>query len=297
MFLRLHLRLHSKKGVFFMNKYFLSDISDQVGQMNEMNCLNYRFEKYKVEIIKGEKFIVGKGQSELLEGHTELSFNEIHLLLSLINLLKGELPKQFYQRNPNVNELDSVISDEDVLKWVKVNGIPYQDKQLNKLLDDEQLRPTHLHIQLFKFRIATLYARFALWKATLEENPPGIEEYKKALWTYDFHKGQDKNKDDLILVKKCLAQEIGTEANIRMSLRYDEDQKKNVFTLSSDSLLSIAYYQLASLMSKPYSDSKEKMKSCKSCNSLFWANHARTKYCSSCDRRTVWSRKQRKGEQ
>jgi hypothetical protein len=283
-----------------MNKYFVSDITDQVGQMNEMNCLNYKFEKYKIETVKGERFIVGKGKSELLEGNTELSFNEIHLLLSLINLVKGELPEQFYQRNPNVNELDSVISDKDVLKWVKTHGIPYQDKQLNKLLNDEQLRPTHVHIQLFKFRIATLYARFALWKATLEEDPQGIEKYKKALWTYDFHKGQDKNLDDLILVKKCLAQEVGTEANVRMSLRYDEIKEndeikeKYVFTLSSDSILNIAYYQLASLISKPKSDSREKLKTCESCGSLFWTKHARRKYC--CDRRTAHSRRKRNEE-
>jgi hypothetical protein len=260
------------------NKFFVNDLIQEVGNINAVNSYNFQFEEYEFVEIEGKKFIKGIGKAvnpytneNLLEGP--------ELLFSLVNLVKGNLP-QFFDKE----FMDPVVSDNDVLQWVKKNGIPYRDKELHYL--------NVLNLEHFKRRVAWLTARFNLWKAIVEENLNEVKKWNFALQKYDdLLKVQfAEETNELVIYQKALAKKIGDSMKVKISLDYTNGFK---FIVETDDLFSVAYYQFAALMTKEPSDSKKKMKHCSYCNSIFWAKSAKKKYCSKCDRRTIWSRKQK----
>ena len=271
--------------------FFIGDLLDEVGKLTIVQSYNLRFEEYEIEEIKGKKFIVGKGRPAN-PFKNENVFEGPELLFSLINLVKGPLPKYF-----NEPHMDSVISDESIMKWCKKYGIPYRDTELNRLLEDEKWRDNILHLGMFKYKIAWLYAYFSLWKAIISEDQEEINKYR------DFVKLEMETikmlpdgpkKDDLTYLKEALTAAVDKHFRVNIHLVYNSDSKTYEFKLASDSLIIIAYYQLASLMTKNHTENKKKMKNCAYCQSIYWANHANSRYCPNCDRRTVWSRRNSK---
>ena len=263
------------------NFHFVKDLREEIGSLSEVDSISFKFESYDFEVINGEKFIVGKVTKESL---IENESKDKELLFSLINLVKDPLTERFDVPTPHINKLDTIIHDENILKWVKEYGIPYRDKELNRLLDDETWRINYLHVDTFRFQLAKLYARFSIWKSIIEDEPKKIDNYIMSLLTINLKAWKDLKKNTteyLPVVKKALAQEVGIGAGVNIRLKYDNNIDQNVFILSTDSLLSIAYYHLSALMTKPYSESKKSLKYCKMCNSIFWASHKNSDYCSS----------------
>lgn len=276
---------------------FIADIGEEVGNLSEIIDINRRFKTYEIEVIENQKFIVGKGKPDFFNKN-ELVITGVDLVLSLVNLVKGdELPKYY-----NAPHLDNVMLDEDILKWVEKYGIPYQDKKLNEIYGDGLWRFNYLHLDSFKYLLAWLYASFSLWKATIEENWQQINKYKHAARTLNLFKIDDKKEkpnkptDEIILIKKALAESVGNEARIQLGLRYNPETKQNMFTLHANSLFEIAYFQLASLMTKTPTESKASLKNCKMCNNLFWAEHGNEAFCNNpkCNKRNYWYHKNKK---
>jgi hypothetical protein len=64
------------------------------------------------------------------------------------------------------------------------------------------------------------------------------------------------------------------------------------FALRASRLFDYVFFQLASLIMKPESEVKRGLKQCHGCSQFVWG-HGNRRYCSRCDRRTLWSRKTR----
>lgn len=281
------------------NFAFVMDMNDEIGNLSEVNCSNLKWESYEFEEIEGENFIVGKGVPEFLETEKDLQLNDFEVLTSLLNLVTGPLPERFDVPFPEHNHLHTVISDNDIMSWVKQYGIPYKDKKLNEMYEDKQWRLNLIHLDSFRHRVAALFARFSIWKAIIEDTPQEIERYIMSLLTITPGKWAEikQNADTFLpVVKKALAQEIGAAAHIAMTLKYDEKTEQNIFTLSTDSLLNVAYYQLAALLTKPYAESQKHLKNCIMCNNVFWADHGNDKFCSNpkCNKRNYWYHQNKK---
>lgn len=272
------------------NSIFIGNLLEEVGNLMSVNSFNCQFEEYTFEEFNGFKFIKGKGRPE--NPYTKDNFFDgPSLLFSLINLVKEPLPRFF-------DDLDEVLLDEDILNWVKKYGIPYQDGKLNEINKDKIHRIDILYLYSFKYKLAWLYSSFSLWNAIFYEDNEEIIKFdyvtklnlkiKKTVFkNRELHNGID-------LIKEALAETIDQKTNVSIHFEYNLNTKAYEYNLKSDSLFSIAYYQLSSLMSKKYNETKKKMKKCSYCNSIYWAKHANSKYCSNCDRRTIWSRENKK---
>ncbi|MCQ6530741.1 hypothetical protein [Bacillus mycoides] len=294
-----------------MEGFFINDLKEEIGSLSGVKGYSCTFENYNFEEIKEEKFIVGEYTEKTV---SDYEIKDKNLLFSLLSLVKGALPDNFFQypftfgfrKSPQKNKLETIISDENIFEWVKEYGIPYEDKVLNRLLNDEQWRLNYLHLNLFRWEIARLYSFFSIWKSLLEEDFEEIEKYTVSIWDLRMIMFEDKKNnpnsptDKIYLIKKALAQEISHWTKVEIKLKYDRETDRNIFELSTGSLLNVAYYQLAELLTKPYLDSKKSLKTCKMCKSLFWAEHKNSDYCSSvnpkskCSRQNFYYRKKQK---
>ncbi|UAL49741.1 hypothetical protein K7887_22010 (plasmid) [Sutcliffiella horikoshii] len=264
-----------------MKNQFISDLTEEIGTLTEVESMNFKYSLYEIEELHGEKFIVGKGEPEFVSKRN-LEFDGVELLFSLINLIDEDLPEFLDEEY-----LNPVIKDENILKWVEKYGIPYRDQELNALLNEKKWRTNVLHIGFFKYSVASLVETFNLWKAIYQDNQAEIKKYKRAATMLESIKLESPDKDEKDILKEALAITVGSKASVTINFAYSPDTKKNHFVLEANSILDIAYYQLAALMTKPPSESKESMKNCKKCNSLFWAKHKNAKYCSNprCNRK------------
>lgn len=279
---------HFKKKVISLKKNFLTmNLSTDVGNISEVSNYNYKFKRYKIEVIKGEKFIVGEDPLNL---HIkEDIFNKPTLLFSLINLIDTTKPfPDFFDEE----KLDRVISDEKVLKWVKQNGNPYADKR-------KHIRPNMLSLWGFKYSLAFLYTRFSLWDALLDQNENQIKKY---IWLVEDDIAiseiltNKKEKEKLNAIKKNLAESI--TKGIHLDLTFDTKSQQYKFVLKTyNNLFNVASYQFATLMTKPNNEKEKHQKICKQCKSIFWAAHANAGYCENgCNRQTHNSRIRRAKE-
>jgi hypothetical protein len=273
------------------NAMFIGDLLEEVGNLTMVNSFNYRYEQYGFEEIEGKKYIVGKGFINQFED--ELSFDGPELLFSLVNLVTGEMPEFF-----NSPHLDNVITEENIMEWCEKYGLPYTDQHFweNEKLNNKGYRFDNvLELNHFRYRLAWLYSQFNLWLGVINDDS---EEIKK--WSFAVKVNLDAinilhpSLTEIDSIKKALAYEISNITKVKVSLDYNVLKGTFEFKLLDQSLFSIAYYQFAALTTKSPSDSKKKMKNCNYCNSIFWANSAKKKYCSNCDRRTIWSRRNKK---
>jgi hypothetical protein len=275
------------------NALFVGDLQKEIGNISEVNTMNNKYESYKIEFVKGEKFIIGEGAPGFYKGEKDIKMDDINLLLSVINLVKGGLPPKYYAAPPEVNELASVISDDNVLKWVEMYGIPYEDEKIKEVLNDELWKLRYLHLDSFRRKVVMLFACFSIWHAIVEDRTYDIEKYSNSLLTLPLNTNK-KATDYLIQLKQALAKQVGSWANIQTGLKYDPKTGQNTFTMSSDSLIKLAYYQFATLMTKPPTENRKKLKTCDYCKSLYWTDYAKKKYCGNpCNRKTIWSRRQK----
>lgn len=274
-------------------KIFLSDMSKEIGKLSEVESFELKFKRYSIKEIEGMKFIVGEGKPTIREN---MSFDKPDLLFSLINLVKGELPRYF-----NEPHMDTIVSDEDILKWVEIHGIPYRDQTLNSKLGDEEWRPHILNLGKFKYKLAWLYSRFTLWKAIIDEDEEKIKKYKYAAqnsYKWIEMDNRYKNVDEMTKIKLALAKETTLLTDISVKLTYNIHSQRYEFQLLSNSLMDIANFQLATLMTKERSDNKSHLKTCKmpGCNNVFWADHGNQEFCSNprCNKRNYWYHTHRK---
>jgi hypothetical protein len=271
-----------------MKNYYVSDLAADIGNLTTVSSSNFVFEDYSIKEIEGKRFVIG--ERPIKNPHRDPTlYKGPELLFSLIQLVKGELPAYF-----NGPHMDRVISDKDVLNWCEKYGIPYRDREMNLLLNDELARMNQLHLGIFKYKIAKIYAAFALWKALSEEDEGEITKLKyiwEPLLKIREIAGKVEQKDQITKLKESLALSIPVDG-VRMQLIHHDGKFK--FAAITDSLINLAYYQLSSLMTRP--DTEKRMKNCEHCHSPFWAKGNNSKYCPNCNRKTVWSRNKKEKE-
>lgn len=274
------------------NLVFIGDLIKEVGNLQNVNGRIPKFEEYSLEIIEGEKFIVGtKIKKDSL--YNDFSYKDgPKLLLSLINLIKEK------GRLPEVWNLDELINDEDIMKWCEEYGIPYKDKVLNEKLGDGLSRGHLVHLKSFKRKIIWLYEWFSVWKDVLFEDESKIKPNKQLEMFIKLGESTKKDFSKIELIKNALAEQINLKANISVHFQFNKNTSEFEFALKASSLVDVAYFQLASLMTKSPSENKQKLSLCKmpNCNNFFWTKHGNDKFCDNpkCNPKNYWYHEKRK---
>lgn len=273
-----------------MEKFIpISDLNAMVGSSKEVKQFNIKFSEYQVRTVNNKEYIVG---AVAVESTADTSFQNFHMFLSLMNIVRRDkqLPKYF-----NPPHLDDVIPTENIIKWCREYGLPYEEWDLWKNHDRMGFEIGH-----FRYRLAKLYALFLLWRAIQHEDERTLNEHMMlvGLKTEEFENLQDKIKN----TKKNLALYLSNNTeNIGFTSAYNETTDSFALVPRAGSLFDICYFQFATLITMPLhngEDSRQHFKQCieKSCQAYFWAKHGSQKYCPNCDRQRSYVKRKRSKE-
>lgn len=259
------------------NEITMDDLFQEVGNLSNVDSLNFKYENYDFMVKDGEKFIIGYYEDEdgRRTGETinnpfqdKNQYERPDLLFSLIRLVK-----------------DNEIADEDLMKWVKQYGMPHTDNQL--------------HVEKFMQCVRWLHDYFSLWKALFEEDKKEINILKNVvdseLKTNEFLL-DNKGKDELTMIKEALSAAVSSWIKVNLQVEYNQKTQTFGYVLQAESLISIAYIQLAALMTKPQTEIKKSLKICQVCNKVYWADRPNSKYCKSkgCSKQNRWNKEHNK---
>ena len=283
------------------NNYFTDDLKANIGNITEVEYLNYKFDDYKVVTFESEKKSSAYG-SEFIRGtkafrRSELIgvMNDSNLLFSLINLMKEPIPKGFHSPY-----LEEAIKTEKIIQFCHKYGLPYIDKYFEEnYFEGDQNKYSGFNIQAFRRQVAFLFSYFKFWEAITKKDIKNLYEYG---FTSFLLKGDlDKlitPEEKLAKAKENLA--IAINANYlrtEINIFYNKDTDEFLLRPCSNSLISIAYYQLACFICTPewarvgIREGKTNIKICKNCLEYF-LGHGNSGYCDKpeCDRRKVHRR-------
>jgi ribosomal protein S27AE len=238
---------------------------------------NIHIEK-NVAIVAGVLPLITSGSPEKLMG---VELDHVHItefksvnFFEIMSVLKDiDVTKNF--------DTGENISTVKVLELCKIYGIKHDNdlqKQYNNTFGFDLWR--------FKYRLYSLYLCFAAYAAIHEENYkllakiiPGIDR-----------KGVTKEHDVLEYAKEWLSLSCG---NISVALK----PSPTGFVLASEATGIISacrvFIALMAASIKVQGDQIINIKTCPNCGDFF-SGHGNKKYCSRCDRRTIWAREQRR---
>lgn len=136
----------------------------------------------------------------------------------------------------------------------------------------------------FDIITAWLYTRFSVWYALAHNQKDNklLRDYTEG-WSSDEEGGLLREE-----AKKNLSLEVSMELD-RVQVFSEYNRGRFVLGIRTQSLLDVAYFHLANLITLPLPHVKLYLKDCKNprCGRLFWADHGRKRYCEFCDRRIV----------
>lgn len=281
------------------SNYFIEDIKSNIGNVTQVRHQNLKFDEYTVVYFQTKKNTKIFG-NEYIKGSKAFKKNELNglindstLLFSLINLMKEPIPKGFHRPY-----LDDIIKTEKIIQWCHVYGIPYEDEEFTKNYSGNGYA-CGFSASDFRREIAFLFSFFKLWEAITKRDIKNIYEYGFAAYLLPNELDKLKTPDEKILeAKRNLATFLNTKSNTQINLFYDETTDEFRMAPSSNSLISIAYYQLSCFVCTPewarsgLLEGKRNIKICKNCLEYF-LGHGNSEYCGKpeCDRRTVHRRK------
>lgn len=273
---------------------YLSDMSKDLGGLAETNALNLHFRDYElilfdsprnemyVEISqvkkeelefgtrknKEEWYIIGTGY--IKENGAETRFSDLEILNSLINL-----SSKIVENNGLKDEL--AFYDE-VKAWCEKFGLPYNEPYFTtKYFDKKGIGGTRaFRLWEFKRRIAVLYDAFQLWYGLTFNDKEKIVKYSSYLI-----QGDKKLDEQIPFLKESLAYKVWSEMDTEISVRYNKTTDSYEITPHAGSLVSVAYFQLAMLMTNK---GEKGVKFCSVCNKLFEIEHRSRKICDNCQR-------------
>ncbi|PPD57361.1 hypothetical protein JP09_009995 [Dehalogenimonas etheniformans] len=233
------------------------------------------------------------------------------LLVSTIDVIDGTVAwnwEDFTTTSPSWTEsFKGAIPLKRVVKWLEEWGLPGHSGDAY----------THglwgYPLQKFKISIATIYLLFEIndLLREIEISKTDIEStdrLKHLTWllithpfflkplTADQFRTKYLEKENMNMLE-AIRQNVGMCLDQQLSgisLHYTFLGPK--FYLSVKSLFDVCHYQLGLLTTlslEEYQAKKRHIKTCKACGSLHWG-HGNQRYCSRCDRRTVWSRERAK---
>ncbi|MCG0276865.1 MAG: hypothetical protein L5655_12070 [Thermosediminibacteraceae bacterium] len=267
-----------------------------VGNLIDIECSALRPKKIKTVEFYGAIYLVEDGPWDIVRPST--SNNEI--LFSFINLIKLEdKPKSI-----TFEQLMNTISLNDAINWIQKNGFPeigrlYITDANDELDEITRALGTYYWLSLGQFRrqAVTLYLLFHLWQALLYEDEGKIPYYLQPLAADDVNKLSSKQQK---LTAQVFISELINERLGKIDFRLNMDLSKPRIIFYTPSLFSAAYFQLACLITLKDKEKVGKhLKICPQekggCGNFFWG-HGNSVYCPLCDRRTAYSRRQKRNK-
>jgi hypothetical protein len=298
---------------------FLNGVSKDISSLAETNAFNLHFNDFNLirfdsphkEIYKNliEKHPEKKEQLELeackhneewylmgvdFQKDQEIAckFSNPKILISLINLAS-----KIVSGNGLVNEngqTDELSFCEDIKEWCKTYGLPYYEGYFMKQYYEKNgIGGIHaFRLWEFKRRIALLSDYFNLWHGLVDDDMRKIIEYSKRVHPIDLNKDIDSQ---IPFLKESLADTIWGDIKTEISIRYNKEKDTYEIVPHASSLLAVAYFQFAMLMTN---NGVKGVKFCTQCHKLFEIKHGSTKICGDCKReyhriKTQESRKRR----
>lgn len=212
-----------------------------------------------------------------------VSTNDLNILLSLISLVNEPI---------DVNNLSAAFSNKDIINWCKTHTLPSVKKHEKwKMCDTDKYTFLYdsMPLDIFYHEAITIYLIFKICGLLNEDDFTKAKEYATKLKDLTLENGKEEienNIDINIIISTIIDYKIKN-----VHLRFLNFATNKLF-LDADDLFSMIYFQLANLITKPIEERQKHIILCINCGKAFWG-HGNRKYCYDCDRRTVFSRKQR----
>lgn len=274
-------------------KSFVENVLPELGNLAEVKSFNLVFEEYKLvsfvnpinPMIK-EWYLRTSGEPVIKR---EFIYSSPELLISIINLATEIEEKDGLK--------DQLAFTDEITEWCLKYGLPFEDNYFRQnYYEDDNGNPRNrkdyvsrrgempltgysgFSVKEFIRRIAVLYSIFQLWYGLAFDDLKKIINFSPILTKIDI----DKDLDTQILgLKQYLPYRMTGQMRTMISLQYSEkDDGYSIVPITND-LISVAYFQLAMLMT---TKGFKGVKFCTMCKKLFETHHGGTKMCDDCKR-------------
>lgn len=279
---------------------FLSDKKEEIGSLLSVTCHFVRFSNYKVKVLPELKMPVDNGPP-IIEKNVEV-------VSGVPPVVRSDDPKLIID-DTQMDVIHRVVFEKDILfevlgltKSVDVEaGFDEQTIQaipttgildlcrkygLNYKIGGPiwmQYRIPGFELRNFKYQLFALRWRFAVYMAYCYED---YELMRKLVPLIDMPVPRTSNKQVLDATKEWLTQYTGP--GIELSLvSTNEGFGLEVY---ANNIIDTCNVFLSLLIA---SGDCKNIKICPNCRHIFFG-HGNKKYCDNCNRKTVWSRKNRK---
>jgi len=270
-----------------------------------------RYAKYSLEWLNAALCIVGQGNANTKKILKPGDYDR--LLFDTLSLVE----------EPKGNTWDwgrQLIDEKRLFKWLEKHGLPVSHMGCAPAIDaeDSTIPSTavfsYYPLQDFANHVGGLYLMYMLFEAITDEDEVKIPRYIRFLTSHPLIRfapdGPREKKLEsyeaqiigLPLNEKIRAghQSIGSRLNVELnSMKLGYEPSQQAFYIEAFSLFDLCYYRFAVLIAQAKSSRvghRSHVKRCDNCQKVFWG-HGNRRYCSFCDRRTIWSQrnKQKKG--
>lgn len=258
-----------------------------IGNLAEVNNLNYHFGEYKLVqldspwkdndlvAINREWCLVGVGVQK--DKGIEHRFSKPEVLISLVNLADKIL--NGYGLYDQKGDSDELAFYQDIVSWCRKYGLPYEEDYLRKQdYKTNQMGFTcAFRLWEFKRRISVLYNAFQLWYGLAFDDSERIIKFAHSAVTR-IQAGKSLDSQ-LPLIKELFSYRIWADMHTEIRLKYNKNTDNFEIEPYTNSLVSVAYFQLAMLMTN---NGIKSVRFCSVCNGLFEIEHGSTKICDKC---------------
>jgi hypothetical protein len=196
--------------------------------------------------------------------------------------------------------LDACVFPEEAVQWCLDHGLPEYDEPV--VIPDLDDFGYWFPLEYFQKQTITLFLVFECWRILVSEAWDQFDAVLIALSDtperiHGLSLEQKKHYAQWNLFSDIIGQRV---RRIRPMYTWplgpdgSPDGAPSIRMVAS-SLFDYVFFQLAQLTMKPKSEVTQRLKLCRGCSQFFWG-HGNRRYCSrqGCDRRTIWSRKERK---
>gem|GEM_PF-4144263 len=287
---------------------YIADLRAYIGTLKQVDAYSWHFKKYTVSA--GGEYLWADGH---IKDKKLTRYDNPSLLFSFAGLV--QLPHSYWSIEELVkkttsdmnSDMKKAIPDKKIIKFCKKFGMPYWEEDDGKnlflpvsdllhegqffILNHIAMPQVALRLFSFRFRVILLYIHFQLWHALYSgENKNGIiDEYVKRVLIKEGS------------VEKTASMRLSDETamnlrNLRITSKYEKNSNSFVLGIRALDLFDIAYFQLANLLTMKDAVVQRHLKTCSNqeCGHLFWGEHGHNRYCPLCDRRTIYSRRNKK---
>lgn len=286
---------------------FFSDKKAEIGSLLAVECSLHKFTGYEVKtvpelkltigeqtvrkksvkVISGIRPLIRSKKPEFIMGNIADTLHRIdfgkEILFHALNLTrKVNMEKGFNE------EARDAISTEEILALNRRFGLLEESYGLWT-----QHRIEGFELDHYKYRLFRLRWRFAIYWASVYEDIETLRNLVPIVKMTENERGGTRlsRQETLFLANEWLAMDT---SELKTSLHYD--RASGNFSLRSQARTFLeACDILLSLLIASSEDEGKNLKVCRNaeCGNYF-TGHGNAKYCSSCDRRTIWSRKRRR---